>query len=184
MDFLSQFWLPIVVSAVFVWIASFLMHMVLPHHKGEWRGHPNEANLLSALEGVKPGQYMFPWGTMADMKSPEFAAKQKSVPNGTLVIWPGPVNMGRNLFLTLIFYLVVGVFVAYIAYHTLPMDSEYLATFRITGTLAFAAHGLGWMPYMIWFGGKGFWTNLFDSIVYAGLTAGTFGWLWPQASTG
>jgi hypothetical protein len=91
--------------------------------------------------------------------------------------------MGRNLILTLLFYMVVGVFVAYIAHHTVSVEAPYLETFRITGTVAFAAHGLGWIPFMIWFGGKGFWTNLFDSIVYAGLTAGTFGWLWPGQAT-
>lgn len=177
MDFLSQLWQPIVLSAVIVWIASFIMHMVLPHHKGEFKGLADEPKFFAALQGVARGQYMFPWGTMADMKNPEFVAKQKSNPNGTLTVWPGPVNMGRNMGLTFLLYLVIGVFVAYLASHTVPAAATYLKVFQICGTAAFMAHGFGWMGHMIWFGGKGFWAYLFDSLVFGCLTAGTFGWL-------
>ncbi len=180
MDFLAHLWMPILVSAVLVWIASFFMHMVFPHHKNEWKGHPDEAKLMTALEGVSPGQYMFPFGSMADMKDPEFVAKQRNGPNGTLTIWPGPVNMGRNLLLTFLFYTVVGVFVGYLGSHALQAGAPYLKVFQVCGTAAFMAHGLGWISFMIWFGGRGFWANLFDSLVYACVTAGTFGWLWNR----
>jgi hypothetical protein len=182
MDFVSQLWVPIVVSAVLVWIASSVIHMALPIHKGEFEGLPDEAKFNAAIEGVKPGQYMFPWCTMAEMKSPEFQEKMRKGPTGHLTIAAGPMNFGRNLMLTLLLYLVIGVFVAYIGHHTLGAGSPYLTVFRVCGTAAFMAYGLGWMPNMIWFGGKSrcFWTYLFDSIVYALLTAGVFGWLWPK----
>jgi hypothetical protein len=182
MDFLSQFWMPIVVSAVFVWIASFLMHMVLPHHKGEYKGVPDEAKFNAGMQGVPPGHYMFPWGTMADMKSAEYQEKLNRGPVGMLSVWPGQFNMGQNLVLTLLFYLVVGVLIAYVASLTIPMDSEFMFKFRITAAAAFMSHGLGWMPHMIWFRHPGFWTNLFDSIVYAAVTGATFAWLWPAAA--
>ncbi len=35
MEPLLDLWLPIVVSAVIVFVASFLAWMVLPHHKGD-----------------------------------------------------------------------------------------------------------------------------------------------------
>lgn len=182
MEFLSDLWLPIVVSAAFVWVASAIIHMVLPIHKGEWKGLPDENRVTTALEGVPAGQYMFPFGSMADMKNPEFVARQKKGPNGTLVLWNGPANIGQSMLLMLIFDLVVGVFVAYVAWHALPKGTPYLQVFRICGAAAFMAHGLGWIPNMIWFGrsARSFWSYLFDSIVYAGLTAGTFGWLWPK----
>ncbi len=182
MEFLSALWMPIVVSAVFVWIASFFMHMVLPHHKKDWGGLPDEAKFNSALEGVPAGQYMFPYGTMEDQKNPEFQAKMTAGPCGTLTVWPGPVNMGRNLVLTLLYYVVVGVFAAYVAWNGLfEGEPTYLSVFRMAGTVAFAAHGLGWMSHAIWYGWKGFWGDLFDAVVYALLTAGTFGWLWPNS---
>ncbi len=183
MEFLQQLWIPIVASAAILWVASFFLHMVSPHHKGEWKGMPGEQGVVDAITaaGLKPGQYWFPWGEMADMKNPEYMEKLKRGPNGTLVIWPGPVNMGRNLVLMLLFYLLAGVFVAYVSWYSLGAGSHpYLHVFRIAGATAVAAHCLGWMPNMIWFGGttRCFWTYLFDGIVYGLLTAGTFGWLW------
>ena len=181
MEFVSQLWLPIVVSAFLVWIASFLAHMVLPHHKGDFAGMPNEAAAIEALRGTPPGSYFFPYGDMQQMKDPAFIEKQKSSPNGVLHVWAGPANMGRNIMLSFVFYLLVGFFVAYMSWHALGGGTPaYLTVFRIVGVGAFMAHGLGWMPHMIWFGGKGFWAYVFDSLLFACVTAGTFGWLWPR----
>lgn len=183
MEFLSQLWMPIVASAVIIWIASFILHMVLPHHKSEFKALPDEGKVLGALEGVGAGQYMFPWGTMADWKTPEFQEKMKRGPSGSVSIWSGPVNMGQNLALTFIYYVVVGAFVAFVAWTALSnYPPDYMHVFKVAGGAAFLAHGLGFIPHMIWYKNKGFWAYLFDGVVFAGLTAGTFGWLWPKAS--
>lgn len=180
MDFLTELWMPIAVSALIVWIASFLMHMVLPHHKGEWKGVQNEDELLAVLKTNPPGQYMFPWCDMAQMKDPAVQERMKGNPNGTLILWTGQVNMGRNLLLTFATYLFIGSLVAYVTWHALQGEQvDYMTVFRMSGAAAFMAHGLGWIPHMIWFQWRGFWTNMFDSVVYALLTAGVFGWLWP-----
>lgn len=181
MEFLSQLWMPILVSGAFVWVASFFMHMVFPHHKKEWEGgHPDEPKLFGALEGVKPGQYMFPYCTMAEMNSPEMKEKFDKGPNGLLYIFPDKFNMGKNLVMTLILYWVIGAFVAYIGWYSMGAGKTYMEVFRVAGAAAFAAHGLGWIGHMIWYRFKGFWANTFDSVVYALVTAGTFGWLWPR----
>ncbi|HXH61360.1 MAG TPA: hypothetical protein VNI20_08375 [Fimbriimonadaceae bacterium] len=181
MEFLSNLWMPIVLSAVFVWIASAILHMVLPHHKGEFKGLPDENSLLNALKGVDAGQYMFPWcSDMKAMKDPAFVEKMKNNPNGVVTVWPGPVEMGRNMFLTFLFFLVSSVFVAYVCWHARSEMPDYMAVFRMAGTIAFLAYGFGWIPPMIWFRTKGFWAHLFDAVVMCLLTAGTFGWLWPH----
>lgn len=185
MEFLQELWLPIVVSTVFVWIASFILHAVSPHHKGEWKGLKEEEKVLDAIRasGNPPGQYMFPWcSSMAEMKDPAYIEKTKLRPVGTLVIWSSPTNMGRNLVLMFLFNLLVGVFVAYVTWHSRQPGAEYLEVFRIAGSVAVASYCLGWMPNMIWYGGnaRSFWTYLFDGIVYGLLSAGTFGWLWPK----
>jgi hypothetical protein len=174
--------MPILVSAAFVWIASALSHMVLPFHKGDWKGLPDEARATDALAGVPAGNYMFPFCTMSEMKEPAFQEKENRGPNGTVVIWPGPVNMGRNLILTLLSYIVIGVFVAYLTWHAFAGGApEYLDVFRIAGTCAFMAYGLAYVPHVIWFRSVRLWPELLDALIYALVTAGTFGWLWPAA---
>lgn len=181
MTFFMSLWMPILLSAVLVWIASFLMHMVFPHHKSEYRQLPDEDKFNGAMEGVSSGLYMFQFCSPENMKDPEKVARIQKGPNGILAVWPGPVNMGQNLIMTLLFYVIVGVFVAYLGKFAGLEGTEYMHRFRVIAAAALACHGLGWMPFLIWFRFAKFWPNLVDSIVYALITAGTFAWLWPKS---
>ena len=183
MDFLSALWIPILVSGILVWIASFLIWMVSPMHKGEWKKLSDEKGFMGALTemGVQPGQYMFPCAEDGkQMKDPEFCEMAKRGPSGTLIVWPGMPNMGKNMALTLIVYWIIGVFVAYLCAHTLNGSEPYLAKFRVAGTAAVMAYVFASIPHDIWFGrsGKSIMTGIVDGVIYGLLTAGTFGWLW------
>ncbi len=180
MEFLSNLWMPILVSAVFVWISSFIMHMVVKHHRGDLTGLPNEEQAMEMLRTVKPGNYMFPFCQDGNWNSPEMTEKMNKGPMGVLTIFNGPTNMGANLMQMLLFYIVVGIFVAYIGSQALHGESEYLQKFRVCGSVAFCAHALGWMPFAIWFKNIRVFPYLLDSIVFTLITAGTFGWLWPK----
>lgn len=180
MEFLSNLWMPILVSAVLVFIASFITHMVLPLHKTEFIKLPNEDEVMAAIANAPVGRYMFPYpDDMKQMNTPEFIERSKRGPNGLIARWDGPVNMGKNLGLTFLFYVLVGVFVAYIGWHSIDAGSTYMARFRICGAVAFAAHGLGWMSMFIWYRYGKFWPNFIDSLIYSLVTAGAFAWLWP-----
>ena len=63
MEFLAQLWLPIVVSGVVVFFMSALVWTVMPHHKKDWRGLPNEEAVLAAMRTnpPAPGQYAMPF---------------------------------------------------------------------------------------------------------------------------
>lgn len=179
MDFLTQNWMAIVVSSVIVFFASFLTHMVIPIHKGDFTKLPNEEEFLEANQSVPPGLYMFPF--CEDHKllnTPEFKAKMAKGPIGTISVFPGEINMGRNLGLTFAFYVLVGIFVAYVGAHSLSQTATYMDKFRLCGTVAFASHGLGWMSMLIWYRSGKFLPNFIDSVIYALLTGGVFGWLW------
>jgi len=183
---LSALWLPIVVSAVVVFIASFLAWVVLPHHKKDWHGLKNEEPLREALKGVPPGQYMVPF--CADPKtaqSPEMKQKYDEGPNGFIYLKPnGYPNMGKNMLFSFIFYLVVSFLTAYVASHTVNAGADYLDVFRVVGATAMLAYAAGFIPNAIWFG-RGFgatFKEVLDGIVYGLLTAGVFGWLWPGAA--
>src|SRR5215475_12024326 len=137
---LQALWLPILLSAVIVFIASSLIHMVLPYHKSDHKKLPEEEKVLGALRplGLAPGLYHFPYCTHKELKSPEVQEKFKQGPVGFLTIFPsGPVNMGKFLGLWFVFTIVVGVFVAYLAAHTVTPGAPYRLVFRVVGTAAF-----------------------------------------------
>ena len=182
---LSALWLPILLSAVFVFIASSIMHMVLPYHRSDYSRLPDEDKVLAALRAasVQRGLYVFPHCTHKDMKSPAVIEKQKQGPVGFMTIVPsGPPAMPKFLIQWFVFCLVIGFFVAYLTGHTVAFGANYRAVFRVAGTAAFLAYGLGNLSNGIWKGQK--WSTtfkeVFDGLVYGLLTAGTFGWLWPR----
>ena len=182
---LAALWLPILLSAVIVFVASSIIHMVLPYHRSEYHQLPDEDNLLSTLRaaGLKRGFYNFPFCTHKDMKSPAVLEKFKQGPVGFITVYPpGPPNMGKFLGLWFGYCLVIGFFVAYLTAHTVNSGAPYPAVFRVVGTAAFLAYGLGNLSNSIWKGQPWSMTlkESFDGLVYALLTAGTFGWLWPR----
>src|SRR5271165_1189096 len=182
---LAALWLPIVLSAVFVFVASFIMHMVLPYHRSDYGQLPNEDEILAALRGtaLKPGLYVFPYCTHKDMKSPALIEKQKQGPVGFMTIVPsGPPAMPKFLIQWFVFCLLIGFFVAYLTGHTVVSGANYLVVFRVAGTAAFLAYGLGHLSNGIWKGQPWSMTikEVIDGLVYGLLTAGTFGWLWPR----
>jgi hypothetical protein len=181
MEFLTALWLPILVSAVVVWIASAIVHMVLPFHKSDFGKLPDEEKFNQGLAGVAPGTYMFPYCSAKEMNTPEAKAKMEKGPAGLVTVFPtGPVSMGRNLGLTFLFNLLVSIFVAYLGAHSILPGEPYLERFRFCGTVAFAAYALGWMPFVIWYRTPKFWSNFIDAVIYSLLTAGIFASMWPQ----
>jgi hypothetical protein len=185
MAFLATLWLPIVLSAVIVFVASSIMHMVLPYHKSNYRQIPEEDKALAGLRplGLKPGLYFFPYSEHKEMKSPAVVEKFKQGPVGFMTILPnGQPAMAKFLVEWFVYCLVIGFFTAYLAFHTLPIGTKYPAVFRVVGTAAFLAYGLGTLSNGIWKCQPWKMTILesFDGLVYALLTAGTFGWLWPR----
>jgi len=182
---LSALWLPIVLSAVIVFIASSIMHTLLPYHRGDYRQLPDEDKTLGALRGagLTRGLYVFPFGTHKDMKTPAVQEKYKQGPVGMMTVFPsGPPVMPKFLGLWFAYCLVVSFFVAYLAAHTVASGVNYLAVFRVVGTAAFLAYGLGHISDGIWKGQTWSFTikGVLDGLVYGLLTAGTFGWLWPR----
>ena len=185
MAFLAALWLPILLSAVFVFIASSVIHMLLPYHRSDYSQLPEEDKILSVLRTVtlKRGLYVFPFCTHKDMKSPANIEKYKQGPVGFLTILPsGPPALPKFLIQWFLFCLLIGFFVAYLAAPTIATGANYLVVFRVVGAAAFLPYGVGPISNGIWKGQK--WSatakEVADGLVYALLTAGTFGWLWPR----
>src|SRR5437899_639289 len=119
MTALSELWLPVLLSGVIVFVASSIIHMVLPWHKTDYPKMPNEDKVMDALRplAIPPCDYMVPRCANAkDMKSPEFMEKMKKGPVMMVTVFPSNAfSMGRNLTMWFIYCLVVGVFAAYVA---------------------------------------------------------------------
>jgi len=182
---LTALWLPILLSAIIVFIASSIIHMVLPYHRSDYQRVPDEDNALAALRklDLKRGLYVFPFCTHQEMKSPAMIEKYKQGPVGMMTIFPsGPPVMPKFLGMWFVYCVIIGFFVAYLTGRTVALGAHYLVVFRVAGTAAFLAYGLGHLSNGIWKGQPWGMTikEVIDGLIYGLLTAGTFGWLWPR----
>ena len=183
MEFVAVLWLPIVLGAVIVFVASSIMHMVLPYHRGDYKKLPDENKALDALRGTPQGMYMFPFCSHKDMNTPEMTEKWNKGPAGIVTIYPlGRPALPKFLGQWFAYCLLINFFVAYLAFHTLPPKTHYLEVFRVVGTAGFLGYGIGYISNGIW---KGIpWSvvakEVIDGFIYGMLIAGTFGWLWPR----
>ena len=183
---LSALWMPIVVSAVFVFIALALIHGLLGWHKGDMAAVPGEAKVMETLRDLKvhPGDYRFPYGnTTAEMTAPEFVAKMKQGAVGIMTIWPnGELDMGKMFGRWFAYSLAIGVLAAYVTGRTHAPGAAYLEVFRVSGAVAFCCYVVAHWQNWIWWGRSLRFTvtHSLDGIIFALVTGATFGWLWPR----
>ena len=186
----GSLWLPVLVSAALVWIASAIVWMALPHHKSDFSKLPSEDGVTDALRklALKPGQYILPY--MADMKECKDPAVIKRWNDGPIVMFRvrpnGMPKMGPNLTAYFIYCFVVSFVTAYVARHTLNYGESAHRVFRLTGTIAIASYTLALIPESIWMWRpwSATWKSVCDSIVYGIITGAVFMWLWPHALMG
>lgn len=181
--------IPIVVSAVLVFAASSLIHMVLGYHRADYTKLANEDEVQEALRrfDIPPGDYMLPApGSASAMKDAKFQEKYKKGPVVMMTVMPlspsGVPAMGAQLAQWFVYCVVVGIVSAYVAGRAVQPGAPYLEAFRFAGCAAFLAYSMALPQYSIWY--KRSWgttlRSMFDGLVYAALTGGTFGWLWPR----
>jgi hypothetical protein len=182
---LSSLLLPILLSAVFVFIASSIIHMATPWHAGDYRRVPNEDAVAASLRAhaVPPGDYMMPRpASMKEMSSPEFIEKRRQGPVMVFTMMPsGTMSMTSNLVQWFVYLLAVGLFTAYVAGLALGRGAEYMPVFRLVGATAFMGYALALAQMSVWYRRNWGTTlrSMVDGLVYALITAGVFGWLWP-----
>ena len=179
----TSLWLPILLSAIAVFVASSLIWMVVQYHNSDWKKLPDEEAVRSMLNGVPPGQYSLPHA--ADNKarqSEEWQSKYEEGPAAMMVVLPhGSIAMGKQLGQWIVYTLIISTLVAYVTGATLPAGSSYLRVFQVAGVVATMAYAGSVAAGSIWFGHT--WSrtakDIVDGAVYGLLTAGIFGWLWP-----
>lgn len=183
---LTVLWLPILLSAVIVFVVSSIIHMLSPWHKSDYPQAPNEDQLRDAFRplAIPPGDYMVPRAaSREELHTQEFAAKMKAGPVMMLTVMPnGPWPMGRNMGFWFLYLMVVGILAAYVTGRALSVGAPYLQVFRFIGTTAFLGYSVALWQMSIWY--RRAWSTTIkatvDGLIYSLLTAGVFGWLWPR----
>lgn len=174
-------WLPILSSAVAAFIAGAVIWMAMPWHKNDWGKTPDEEAVRAALKDCPPGAYTVPnCPDAAAFKDPEMQQKMIDGPQAFItVVPPGLPAMGAKLVKMFAYNIVVAVVCAYMVSRTLEPGADYLAIFRISGTVAFIAYGMAYIQESVWFGRP--WSatlkTFLDALVYSVITGGVFGWL-------
>ena len=174
--------LPVLVSAVVVFVMSALIWTVLPWHKKDYAKLGDEDAASAAMKGSTPGTYVLPYvADPSEFRKEPVLQRYEQGPNAFVTIVPnGAPSMGPKLGLSFLFNVLVGIICAYLLSRFLSPAAPYLEVFRLTGTTAFIAYGVAYFQESIWFGRP--WSllakNLFDALLYGSLTGGVFGWLY------
>jgi hypothetical protein len=178
--------LPVVLSAVAVFLVSSVLHMALPWHHKDWKRVPDEADLQEALRksGMPPGDYMIPYPPAGgSMRDPTFKERLKAGPIATLTLRAGGMpNMGAYLGKWFLHLLVVSALCAFNAIHAVGPGGETHRVFHFIALPAFLAYSIALWQDQIWYG-KSTGTvvrNTLDGLIYALVTAGVFVCLWPK----
>ena len=186
MTSVATLWLPILLSAVLVFVASSVIHMFTPLHRDDYRRVPDEEKVMAALRpfAIPPGDYAVPCASsMKEANGPEFAAKLEKGPVIFMTVAGRRTTaMGLSMFLWFLYSVAVAKLAAWAAGLALPAGAGFLPVFRLVGAVAFAGYSLALLQQSIWYQRR--WRTTFlsmlDGLLYALLTAAIFGWLWPR----
>lgn len=184
---LSALAVPILASAVAVFFLSFLMWMVLPHHKQDFKGLPDEGHIVEAMRAkhLAAGQYVFPYcADPKQMKDPGFVKRYERGPAGVIIVRPtGPMDMSRNLCLSFAFNLTVSLVAGYVATIGLTPQSSAGAVFQLVSTVTCMSYSAAITWSAIWWSRS--WASvgkeMLDGLVYGLVTGAIFLQLWPSA---
>lgn len=183
MEWVIALWLPILVTTIALFFASFLAWAVLPHHKPDIRRWPDEDKLLAFIResGAHDGEYLFPLIDEKDMKEDWARQRYAQGPWGMVTVWSGQPNMPGNMVKTVLFFLVVTILVAYVGWAALPAGATFGEVFRIVGTTAILTHTAGGICREIWFTRplRAKLMDVVDGVAFGAITGILFALMWP-----
>ncbi len=185
MNTLLSLWLPILLSAVVVFVISSLIHMAFNWHASDYRSFANEDAIRDAIRAgnAQPGRYVMPHcKDMKDMASEAMKKKYVEGPIGHITLLPnGQPAMGKYLGMWFLFCLLVSAVAAFLASRLIPLDHTFARpAAKLAFAVGFVGYGFGTFQESIWSGRP--WVSsakyLIDAALYAAGTAAVFSWLW------
>ena len=178
--------LPIVVSAVAVFVLTMIIHMT-PWHRRDALKLPDEDGVMQALRpfNIPPNDYVVPHpGSGAEMQSPQYDAKRAAGPVMWVTVVPsGPWNIGKIMGGWFLFAVVVSASIACVVATIVPRGGDTHVVFRYVAVITFLTYAMGAVPMSIWYDRKWSTTlrNAVDSLLYALATGWIFSMMWPKA---
>jgi len=183
---LISLWLPILLSAVVVFVVSSLIHMVFKWHASDYRGFGNEEEVRASVRAKQPspGLYAVPYcDDVAKMGSAEMLRKYEEGPVCQVLIGPkGVPNMGKTLGLWFLWALVISLVAAFLTVRFVGVaPGQALVVAQSVASITFVAHGFGTVCESIWMLRP--WStsakNLMDAALYSVGSGLVFYWLAP-----
>ena len=185
MNALVSLWLPILLSAVVVFVISSLIHMVIKWHAFDYKGCANEDAVRAALgtDNVPGVKYVVPFcSDMKDMASEAMQKKYTDGPNAVIVFGPNVrPNMGKHLGLWFLWSLVVAAIAGYLVAQLIPHHQAHaMKAAKLAGVVTLLVHGFGSVQDSIWMyrSWRSTATYIADGVLYALGTGAVFYWLW------
>jgi hypothetical protein len=183
---IASLWIPILLSAVVVFVASFVLHMLIPFHRSDYQKLPNEDRVVDALRGfgIPPGDYMAPSASgPAAMRDPAFLEKMNKGPVVVATFMPvGPIRMGAQLTQWFVYCVVVSLLAALATSITYRAGANHHSVVHFSALIAFIGYTVAMWQLSIWYH-RSWATTLrytVDGAIYGFLTGLMFGWFWPH----
>jgi len=186
MNAIAQLWLPILVTAVLIFIASSLIHMVFKWHNRDYLklGNEDEVRAVIRAGSPAPGQYVIPHCMdMKDMAGEAMKQKFREGPIALLTVRAnGMPNMGKSLGSWFVYCIAVAALAACLAIGAFPAGKEHAnSAGHLVGMISFLTYFGGSVQLAIWMGKP--WgavaKDLLDSLIFGTISALVFMWLWP-----
>ena len=185
MSAIFQLWLPIIATAVLIFIASSLIHMVFKWHNADYKKLANEDDVRAAVRAGSPppGQYVIPH--CMDMKEMQADAMQKKYVEGPIAFLTvrenGPPAMGSSLSLWFVYCIIIAAIAGAIVLQVYGLSANAQRAGCLVGLVSFLTFVGGSVQMGIWMGKP--WGSVakdaLDGFIYAGIAGLTFMWLWP-----
>ncbi|MDB4905961.1 MAG: hypothetical protein JWO05_745 [Gemmatimonadetes bacterium] len=183
---ITELLVPIALATVAVFLASSVIHMATPWHKGDFPNYEKEDAILDALRpiDIPPGDYFMPRPkTREEMATDAYKAKVERGPMVLMTVFPkGAMDMKRAFIGWILYILVVTIVAAIEAGTALGREAHPHLVFHSVALVSFAGYSLALWQMSIWY--RRAWSltlkATLDGAIYALLTAGIFQWLWPR----
>ncbi len=187
MEYVTHLWLPVLITAVAVFIASSLIHMVFKWHNSDYKKLSNEDAVRDAIRAgsPSPGQYVVPYcADMKDMQNEAMQQKYIAGPIGMLTLRKnGPPSIGGSLIQWFVYVLVVAAIAGAMAMRVFGVGGNAHGAGHLVGLVSFLTFTGGSVQMGIWMGKP--WgsviKDVLDGLIYATIGCLVFTWLWPLA---